>query len=341
VHSFGLPDMKEERTVEKIRTTIPGTELHAFPIALGGAPLGSAIPRDDAFRLMDEFMDGGGNMVDTAQVYANWLPDIEPSVSESTIGQWMTERRCHNRMIVTTKGAHPFLESMDRPRMSEEEVRLDLEGSLRRLRVEAIDLYWLHRDDVGRPVGDILEMMNGFVREGKIRCFGCSNWSVERMREADRYVTGHGLQGFAGNQMMWSLAAADPSRFQDPSLVAMDEEMHRYHLATGMAALPYSSQAQGLFTKWERGEYAKDDERISPQYRSEENVRRFERCRTLARELSVSINRIVLAYLTSQPFPTVPIAGCRTSAQLRDSLAVADLRLSYSQLAYLEHGSNL
>ncbi|MBB6735022.1 aldo/keto reductase [Cohnella zeiphila] len=327
--------------MDNMRTKIPGTDLQSFPIALGGASLGSSIRREDAFRLMDEFVDAGGNMVDTAQVYANWLPDIEPSISERVIGQWMAERGLRSRMIVTTKGAHPLLHSMDRSRMSEEDIRQDVDGSLQRLRVDEIDLYWLHRDDTDRTVGEILETMNRFVREGKIRYFGCSNWSVERIRDAARYAAEHGLQGFAGNQMMWSLASADRSLFQDPSLVPMDEEMYRYHLESGMAALPYSSQAQGLFAKWERGEYAKDDNRISPQYRSPENVGRFERCLALASELDVSVNRIVLAYLSSQPFPTVPIAGCRMSAQLRDSLSAAGLRLSKDQLAYLERGISL
>lgn len=319
---------------------IPGTELRVFPIALGGAPLGSAVARGDAFRLMDEFVDGGGNMVDTALVYANWLPDVEPSASERTIGEWMRLRGNRGRMIVTTKGAHPLLTSMDRPRMSEADIREDVEGSLRRLGVDTIDLYWLHRDDVGRPAGEIVETMNRFVREGKIRHFGCSNWMVERMREASRYAAEHGLQGFAGNQMMWSLAAVDRARLKDQTLVPMDGEMHAYHVETGMAALPYSSQANGLFTKWERDAYAEDDERIAPQYRLRENARRFERCRKLAAERSVTVNRIVLAYLLGQPFPTVPIAGCRTSGQLRDSLAAAEVRLTPDEVRYLEQGSS-
>ncbi|WP_176220929.1 aldo/keto reductase [Cohnella massiliensis] len=317
---------------------IRGTELRISQIGLGSALFGSKISRGDAFRLMDLYADRGGNMADTAEVYANWLPDTEPSASEKTIGEWMKARGNRNRLVVTTKGAHPRTETMSVGRMSEAEVREDVEGSLRRLQVTEIDLYWLHRDDTARGAGEIVEMMNGFVREGKIRCFGCSNWTVERMREAQAYAEARGLRGFCANQMMWSLAAADKSRLADPSLVPMDEAMYELHRETGLAAIPYSSQAQGVFTKWEEGTHAEDDERIAAQYRSADNVARWIRASRLAAELSLPLNRIVLGYLLSQPFPTIPIVGPNTPGQLLDSLEAAETKLTPEQLAWLDKG---
>lgn len=317
---------------------IRGTELRISQIGLGSALFGSKISRGDAFRLMDLYADRGGNMADTAEVYANWLPDTEPSASEKTIGEWMKARGNRNRLVVTTKGAHPRTETMSVGRMSEAEVREDVEGSLRRLQVTEIDLYWLHRDDTAREAGEIVEMMNGFVREGKIRCFGCSNWTVERMREAQAYAEARGLRGFCANQMMWSLAAADKSRLADPSLVPMDEAMYELHRETGLAAIPYSSQAQGVFTKWEEGTHAEDDERIAAQYRSADNVARWKRASRLAAELSLPLNRIVLGYLLSQPFPTIPIVGPNTPGQLLDSLEAAETKLTPEQLAWLDKG---
>lgn len=317
---------------------IPNTELRVSQIGLGSALFGSAVSKDDAFRLMDRYADLGGNMIDTAEVYANWLPDVETSVSEKTIGEWMKARGNRNRLVVTTKGAHPRMDTMHIPRLSKAEIREDLEGSLRRLQVEAIDLYWLHRDDASREAGEIIETMNDFVREGKIRYFGCSNWTAERMREAQAYAAERGLQGFAANQMMWSLAAVDKAQLSDPTLVPMDGEMYRLHLESKLAAVPYSSQAQGLFSKWEKGTYDEQDERIAPQYRSGENVARWKRSRRLAAELSLSVNRIVLGYLISQPFPTIPIVGPNNVEQLLDSMSAAEVRLTPEQLAYLEEG---
>ena len=105
------------------------------------------------------------------------------------------------------------------PRMSRAEIASDLLASLEHLQVDTIDLYWLHRDDPARPVDEIVESLNEHVKAGRIRYFGCSNWRAERIRAAQEYAAAHGLQGFAGDQMMWSFAAMDPTRIADQTLV--------------------------------------------------------------------------------------------------------------------------
>lgn len=317
---------------------IPGTDLLSFPISLGAVPFGTTLDRETSFRLMDAYADFGGNMVDTAQVYANWLPG-ERSASETTIGQWMVSRGNRNRMIVTTKGAHPNLDTPRLSRLSKEDIAADVDGSLQRLRTDTIDLYWLHRDDPAREAADILDTLNGLVRSGKIRYFGCSNWTASRLSAAQSAAASHGWQGFSANQMMWSLAETNSAALADPTLAAMDGETRSVHARTGLAAIPYSSQAQGLFSKWERGTFAREDERISGHYRIDVNYRRFLKARELAAQLSVPLSRIVLSYLLSQPFPVIPIVGCRTIEQLADSIHAAGVRLTPAQLADLEQGA--
>jgi aryl-alcohol dehydrogenase-like predicted oxidoreductase len=311
-----------------------GTDLQCSTFCLGGGGLGSDLNQADSFLLMDAYTDRGGNFIDTAQVYANWLP-IETSISEKTIGLWMKARKNRNRLIVSSKGAHPLLESMHLSRMSREDIAQDIEGSLRHLQVGTIDFYILHRDDTNRSVQEILETLNDQVKAGKIRYFGCSNWTTERIKEAQAYAEAHGIQGFSGNQMMWSLAEADSTKFVDTTLVAMDEAMKQYHFATGMSAFPYSSQAQGLFTKWDSGLYTPDDIRISPMYKSAANRVRFERAQQLAADLSRTVTEIVLGYLISHSFQAFPIIGCRTLNQLEESLKAADLHLTQTQLEFL------
>ncbi|MCM3628478.1 aldo/keto reductase [Paenibacillus glycanilyticus] len=177
---------------------------------------------------MDAYVASGGNMIDTAEVYANWLPGTQ-SISECTIGNWMKSRGNRNNLIVTTKGAHPRLPTMEISRMSREEITEDVDGSLRRLQVDTIDLYWLHRDDRNRHAGEILDTLNNLVKEGKIRYFGCSNWTANRIQEAQLYAESHGLQSFSANQPMWSLASVDPSAMEDRTLVVMDEELLHLH----------------------------------------------------------------------------------------------------------------
>jgi aryl-alcohol dehydrogenase-like predicted oxidoreductase len=213
-----------------------------------------------------------------------------------------------------------------------------LNGSLQNLQTDVIDLYWLHRDDAQRPVEDILETLNDQVKTGKIRYFGCSNWRTARIQAAQAYAAAHGLDGFVANQMMWSLALADPAGIQDKTMAIMDDDMRQFHLETGLAATPYSSQGNGLFQRMEQGTLAHMDPNLRGMYQVEANRVRFERVKRLAADSGLSVTQVVLGYLLSQPFTSVPIVGCRTVEQLRDSLTAADVRLDADQVRYLEQG---
>jgi len=314
---------------------IVGTDLHCSVLSLGGVSLGSTNSKEDSFKLMDRYVERGGNIIDTAEVYANWL-DIEPNISEKTIGQWMKERNNRDQLIVTTKGAHPNLQTMNVSRLSHQDIQADLEQSLRNLKVDSIDLYWLHRDDEKVSVGEILESLNREKKAGKIRYFGCSNWRKNRIEEAQKYAEEHGIQGFVSNQVMWSLAEVDQTKLKDSTLVTMDEELKHYHQTTNMSVFAYSSQAQGLFTKWNSGVYALEDERIPAHYGTEKNIKRYNKTVNLANELGRSVNDIMLGYLLAQSFDTFPIIGCRTLEQLEDSLQAADVELTREQVEYLE-----
>jgi aryl-alcohol dehydrogenase-like predicted oxidoreductase len=313
----------------------PDTELKPAAICLGSTHIGSTIDRESSFRLLDHYFEQGGDFIDTASVYANWLPG-EKSISEKTIGQWLKQKKNRHEIVLATKGAHPELSTMHIPRLSPPEIMADLHASLKNLKTEVIDLYWLHRDDPQRPVEDILETLNEAVKAGKIRYFGCSNWWTERIYEAQDYAAAHGLQGFSANQVMWSLARIDPAAIRDKTTAWMDDEMKQYHRETGLAAVAYSSQANGLFQRMAEGTVDKMDPNTRQVYEVKENQQRFERIKRLAADSSLSVTQIVLGYLQAQPFVTVPIVGCRTVAQLRDSLTAADVTLEPDQVQYLK-----
>ncbi|MFL7809039.1 MAG: aldo/keto reductase, partial [Anaerolineae bacterium] len=118
---------------------LAGTDLCVSAICLGTGALGSTVPQREAFELLDLFLDLGGNFLDSAKVYADWLPG-ERSISEKTIGRWMRSRAVRDRVIVATKGAHPELATMDVQRLSPEEIVSDLDASLHSLQVGTIDL---------------------------------------------------------------------------------------------------------------------------------------------------------------------------------------------------------
>lgn len=313
-------------------TTIPNTTLKPSVICLGTADIGSKIDLATSFRMLDAFSEQGGNFLDSAEVYANWLPG-EQNLSEKTVGKWLAARGVRDKMIVATKGAHPRLSSMHVSRMTRADIVHDVDQSRKNLQTDVIDLYWLHRDDPQRPVAEIIDTLNEQVKAGKLRHFGCSNWQTERIKAANAYASAQGLQGFVANQPLWNLGVVDYAALGDPTLAMMDQAMWHYHQATKLAAVPYSSQANGLFNKMAQGKPIRPNTlRI---YHNAQNQQRFQRVQQLAQETTLSVTQIVLGYLIAQPFPTIPIVGCQNLEQLADSLSAGDVRLSTEQVKLL------
>jgi aryl-alcohol dehydrogenase-like predicted oxidoreductase len=310
-------------------------ELKPSHICLGTADLGSTVNRADSYTLLDAYLEAGGNFLDTAKIYADWLPG-ECSTSERLLGEWMRLRRNRQQIVLSTKGAHPDLAAMHLPRLSLPEIQADLHASLRHLQTEVIDLYWLHRDDPTLPVENILTTLNSCVQAGKIRYFGCSNWHVDRIRTANDYAAAHGLQGFSASQVMWNMAVVDAQAIGDPTIVVMDAELWQYHRLTQLPAIPFSATANGLFQKLEKGAYNSLSPLHQKVYSHPANLARFERARQLAGQRGLSITQIVLGYLLSQPFPTYPIVGPKTLPQLGDCLTAANVRLEEADISFIQ-----
>lgn len=314
---------------------LPGTGLTVSPLCLGGVPFGNTISGPESFALLDRFVALGGNFIDTARIYSDWVPG-ELRRSERILGDWLQARGHRSRLVLATKGAHPFIDSLAVPRTSAAEIRDDLEGSLRTLRTDVIDFYWLHRDDPTRPVGHFIDLLNTFRREGKIRAFGASNWTATRLRAAHDYAQQSGQQGFTANQPCWSLGGRAARPHADPGLVKFDPAAEQFHRETGLAVIPYTSQANGFFTKLALPRDRQPADLVQNAYYTPPNLATGEVVRQLAQQQNVNVSAIVLAYLWSRPFPVVPIIGCRTIAQLEDSAAALPVRLSPTELALLE-----
>ncbi|MBC8543119.1 aldo/keto reductase [Bianquea renquensis] len=329
-----------------IKRVIKGTNLQIAPIVLGTADFGTAIDKDTAYALLDMFYAQGGTMVDTARVYGNWVSGMH-SPSEKLIGRWLADRRLEGQMLLSTKGAHPDLRSMETPRMSRREVEEDLDGSLTDLGVARIDLYWLHRDDTSRPVEEIVLMMNDFVQRGKIRYFGASNWTAARLEAANTFASSHGMQGFCADQLMYSLATVNPHEIGDQTLVAMNTASREYHEKTALPVFAYSSQAGGYFTKLVEH---KVPDGLQRKYGNTANMAIFEMLSEMKRHYAGSSEgTLALAYLLGQSkFTCFPIVGCRTSQQLADSLRACqfilqprDIQRLYVASQHNQNGSQM
>lgn len=316
---------------------LPQTSLTPSVLCLGTADMGTRISREESLRLLDAFVDAGGSFIDTAEVYSDWVPG-EKSRVEKLLGEWLHARGHRDKIVLATKGAHPRLESMHVPRLTRDHIIHDLHVSLQNLRTDVVDLYWLHRDAPAHPVGDLLETLNEQLKIGTIRAFGCSNWRVERIKEANLYARDHDLQGFVANQPLWNMASISQERLPDPTCAVMDGSMRRYHEATQLACVPWSAQANGYFQHSANGTLGRMNDAHQRLYGNLENPKRFERAMRLSRETGQTMTEIVIAYLRSHPFPVFPIIGCRNMAQLQDSVRTSDAQLTAEQVRFLETG---
>ncbi len=294
-------------------------------ILLGTAYFGDGISKAEAYCLMDKFREMGGTHIDTARLYADGR-------AEEIVGQWVKDRDARE-MFVSTKGGYYDQDAYETPRLSERELRTDLEKSLAALGVDCIEFYWLHRDDENTPAGVIVETMNDFVKEGKIKRFGASNWSSQRIAEANAYAKEKGILGFCASQIRFNPAICLGER---GGLVGMDEKEFNFYKETNMPVAAYSSQAKGFFSKMaEQGESALS-EKAKKRYLCEENIRRLGVMQELSKKYNCSIAATVCGALCSLDCPDVfPIIGGSRVEQIADSMQGADVVLDKEELREL------
>ena len=301
-----------------MKTTLNQTNLSVTPICLGTVNFGSSLPHADSIRQLDEYTDIGGNFIDTAHIYGDWNPGDGP-LSEAVIGKWLNQRGKRSSVVISTKGAHPNVATMHVPRFSNAEIQEDLDDSLRTLNTDYIDLYFLHRDDVSRPVEEIIEFLELNVKAGKIRYYGCSNWKLERIKEANAYAKSRGFQGFSCNQLMWSLADITFDGLMDKSFVLMDDYTYDYHAQIGLNVMAYSSIAKGYFPRRHNNETLAKD--ITDVYENDVNENIYSVLQDACVENPSAITDYPIRYLIdSHPFPSVAIVSFDNIQQLKENM---------------------
>jgi aryl-alcohol dehydrogenase-like predicted oxidoreductase len=259
---------------------------------------------------MDSFFAHGGNFFDTARVYADWLPGGH-GASEKTLGAWIKGRKLRDKAVISSKGA----------RISPGELRSDLEESLEALETDYIDIYFLHRDNASRPVEEILETLETFKKEGKILYYGCSNWTLARMKEADTVAVHRGLEGFICDQIQFSLGDLAVAEISDKTLVPMDRDIYSWHEKTGKAVMAYTSYCNGWFSKKLLGKSISPGQEAV--YNNEPNRQLLEKLRIWENELGVSAAVLVFSFVMNQIFPSVPIASFSSIGQLEELMPAA------------------
>ena len=316
------------------RLTLPGTDMTVSQLCLGTNQFGTVVDDERVADILAAYAALGGNFLDTAASYGDWMSTAPRGSSELALGRWMARQRRED-WVIATKGCEFDYRAGFTLRVSPEYLDGDIAGSLERLGVGYIDLYWLHRDDPAQPVQVLIDALIAQQQAGRIRHFGCSNWSPARIRQAQAYAAKRGHQGFVACQPMWGLAEPDREAMQNYAPGGYYEDGYRELHEQGLPMIPYSAQSRGVFSKLAIGVPLAAD--IAALYGSDANRRKLVVIEMIAARHGVSINEVVLAYLLCQPYTTIPIIGCGNAQQLRESALACELQLDASELATLRN----
>lgn len=304
--------------------TIPHTDLDVSTLCLGGNVFGWTADATQSHTVLDAYADAGGNFIDTADVYSQWAPGNSGGESETIIGDWLAGRADRDRFVIATKvgqlnGLHG---------LSATTVRSAVEGSLRRLQTDHIDLYWAHIDDHATPLTETLGVFHDLITEGKVRYIGASNYTGLRLAEALEDADRHQLTRYVAIQPHYNLLERDFER-RDCDIVARER----------LATIPYYGLASGFLTgKYRPGAAPGESARGAGAAKHLEDDRAVAILGALdeiAAAHDTTVAAVALAWLAAQPTVCSPIASARTVEQLTELLPVQELRLGEDEIARL------
>jgi 1-deoxyxylulose-5-phosphate synthase len=298
---------------------LPGLSQALSRIGLGCMRL-SPEREADSYALLDTYLNGGGNVLDTAEVYGQ-------GKSESAIGNYF--RHCGRRAdaFVVSKGCvEPHLVRPDY-------IRGAIRRSLERLQSDRIDLYLLHRDDPAVPVSELVDVLNEAVDNGSIGSFGGSNWSTTRLGEANRYAAGKASRGFCASSPHLGLAVPREAWWGGCTHATRDDL--RWYAQQQMLVIGWSSQCRGFFAKEPVGDTAYLAELIRVYY-SPANLEKRQRLLALADRHGVTSGQLAVAYVLSLDAPTVALVGPLSVDELSALMLAEQISLSPGERAWLE-----
>ena len=287
--------------------------------------------KEKHFATWDAAYELGINAFDTARAYD----------SEDTFGLWMKERGNREDIVLLSKGGHP---DGDKQRITPEDIDADLKESLKQLQTDYLDIYLLHRDNPALPVGPIVEKLNEHHAAGRMKIFGGSNWTHQRLEEANEYAYAHNLVPMSVSSPNFSLAEQVQNPFA-PGCVTIaghkNEDAQKWYIANQMPVLAYSSLARGFFSgRITREMFEKHPEDIDQfcriGYCCEENFVRLDRCKEIADEKGCTIPEIAMAYVLDSPLNAYPVIGAANRAELESSLGALKVKLTPQEVLYLE-----
>jgi len=307
---------------------IPGTDLTVSDLCLGGNVFGWTADEPTSFAILDRFLDATPSVqrpfVDTAESYGNGR-------SEQILGAWMAERGLRDRVVVATKASKRGAQGDKEHPLAAAATTAACERSLRNLQTDVIDLYYAHYDDETTPLEETLQAFDELVTAGKIRYAAASNYSAQRLTEAQKTSEKLGIARYVALQPHYNL-------MERP---VYEDELRDVVAAHDLGCFPYFALARGFLTgKYRAGERV-DSPRAegASKYVGERGDRVLAALREVAEQTGVPMPAVALRWLADQPTVTAPIASGRNVEQLADLLPMQDLRLSDDQRQLLTDAS--
>ncbi|MDQ2843135.1 MAG: aldo/keto reductase [Acidobacteriota bacterium] len=304
--------------------------LEVSPLCLGGNVFGWTADEQTSFRLLDAFVDAGGNFVDTADVYSIWAPGNKGGDSETVIGKWFQRSGKRAKVVIATKVGIEM--APDKKGLSKTYIQQAVEDSLKRLQTDTIDLYQSHRDDEQTPLEETLEAFAGLIKQGKVRAIGASNYSAQRLAAALETSEKKNLPRYESLQPGYNLY--DRSGYE--------AELRPLCEKNGLGVIPYYSLAAGFLTGKYRSEADLGNKARGGTVKKYLNDRGFRILQTLdkvAKDHGSTPAKVALSWLIAQPTITAPIASATSLEQLRDLMDAANLKLDSSALQQLDQAS--
>ena len=272
--------------------------------------------------ILDEYFACGGNVFDTSHHYG-----VPVGICEVNLGAWIRNRGVRDEVVLIEKGGNP--PHGDTP----EGIARELREGLDRLQMESVDIWLMHRDNPDVPVGELVDVLNELRDAGRMTLFGVSNWSLERLQDANTYAATNGKSFFSLLSNQFSLAEMVANPFP-PFLCASSHarDFRQWLTEQQMPLFPWSSTARGLFAA------SPVDANIAAAFDTDANRARRERAGQLAARMGVCPVAIALRWVLQQPFPTFPLLGARRLRELWSALEAFGFELADEELRWLEHG---
>jgi aryl-alcohol dehydrogenase-like predicted oxidoreductase len=312
------------------RRKLGNTGFDVAPLAFGGNVFGWTVDEATSFRLLDAFVDAGFSLIDTADSYSRWVTGHKGGESETIIGRWIAARGRHDDVVIATKVGSDM--GLGRKSLRKDYVLQAAEASLRRLQVDAIDLYQSHWDDETTPLDETLEAYATLIAQGKVRAIGASNLSVDRLQQALDVSARNGLPRYLTLQPPYNLY--DRATFEGPLASLCIREgigvISYFALAAGFLTGKYRSEAD--FAKSARGGGMS-------KYLNPRGLRILAALDRVAADKHATPAAVALAWLIDRPGLTAPIASATSFEQLGELIAATRLRLDADAVRALDQAS--